>query len=213
MPQTCGNIILHLIFSTKQRLPLIKPDVRADLFAYLGGIIHEMRGRALIVNGTADHVHVLARIRPAHAPAEIARAIKANSSRPALHLALVSFAPSGLGWFAGPPRTCALGCILSPLRGWHSVSHQVRREMFENRASTHLGLRRPALPTRTHIPQKLPGINPQLMPVVPFELQRVLADRPCRNRFRRGLEHDQFSRLGLRRLPWLAPSLATLFVA
>ena len=40
-----------------------------------------MRGTALIINGTADHVHVLARIRPAHSPAEIARAIKANSSR------------------------------------------------------------------------------------------------------------------------------------
>src|ERR1700687_975270 len=81
MPQPCGNIILHLIFSTKQRLPLIKPEIRADLFAYLGGIIHEMRCTAVIINGAADHVHVLARIRPAHSPAEIVRAIKANSSR------------------------------------------------------------------------------------------------------------------------------------
>jgi hypothetical protein len=48
MPQTCGNIILHLIFSTKKRLPLIKPEICADLFAYLGGIIHEMRGTAVI---------------------------------------------------------------------------------------------------------------------------------------------------------------------
>jgi len=57
-------------------LPLIKPEIGTDLFAYLGGIIHEMRGTALMINGTADHVHVLARIRPAHSPAEIARAIK-----------------------------------------------------------------------------------------------------------------------------------------
>jgi hypothetical protein len=40
-------------------------------------------------------------------------------------------------------------------------------------------LRRLALPARTHIPQKLPRIDPQLMPVVPFELQRVLANRLC----------------------------------
>src|SRR5271165_239202 len=81
MPQTCGNLVVHLIFSTKQRLPLIKPEIRADLFAYLGGIIHEMRGTAVIINGTDHHVHVLARIRPAHSPAEIARVIKTNSSR------------------------------------------------------------------------------------------------------------------------------------
>jgi hypothetical protein len=70
MPQICGEIVLHLIFSTKQGLPLIKPEIRADLFAYLGGIIHEMRGTAVIINSTADHVHVLARIRPANSPAK-----------------------------------------------------------------------------------------------------------------------------------------------
>jgi putative transposase len=69
-----------VIFSTEGRLPLIKPKFRPDLFAYLGGIIREMRGTALIVNGTADHVHMLVRVRPAHSAAEIARVIKANSS-------------------------------------------------------------------------------------------------------------------------------------
>src|SRR5438477_10735416 len=69
------------LISTKGREPLIRPEIRADLFAYLGGIIREMRGTALIINGTADHVHVLARIRPAHSAAQIARVIKTNSSR------------------------------------------------------------------------------------------------------------------------------------
>jgi putative transposase len=40
-----------------------------------------MRGIALTVNGTADHVHMLVRIRPVQAAAEIARVVKANSSR------------------------------------------------------------------------------------------------------------------------------------
>ncbi len=57
------------------------PEIRADLFAYLGGIVREMHGTALIINGTADHVHMLIRIRPAHAVAEIARIAKTNSSR------------------------------------------------------------------------------------------------------------------------------------
>jgi putative transposase len=78
---TSGNILLHLIFSTLGRRPLIKPGFRADLFAYLGGIVREMQGTALIINGTADHVHALVRIRPARSAAEIARVMKANSSK------------------------------------------------------------------------------------------------------------------------------------
>jgi len=78
---TAGNVILHLIFSTKDREPLITPEIRNDLFAYLGGIIRELKGTALIVNGTSDHVHLLVRIRPVHAVAQIARLVKANSSK------------------------------------------------------------------------------------------------------------------------------------
>ena len=80
MAQTLGNVVVHLIFSTKLRQPLIAPDIRSELFAYLGGIVRELRGTALIVNGTCDHVHMLIRIRPAHSIAEIARIVKANSS-------------------------------------------------------------------------------------------------------------------------------------
>jgi putative transposase len=81
LSHTSGNILLHLIFSTRGRRPLIKPDFRADLFAYLGGIIREIHATALIVNGTADHVHMLIRIRPAQSAAEIVRVVKANSSK------------------------------------------------------------------------------------------------------------------------------------
>jgi putative transposase len=81
MSHTHGNILLHLIFSTHQRRPLIKPEFQSELFAYLGGIIRELDGVALIINGTADHVHMLVRIRPTHSASEIARVVKTNSSR------------------------------------------------------------------------------------------------------------------------------------
>ncbi len=81
MSHTSGNILLHLIFSTHQRRPLIKSEFQAELFAYMGGIIREMDGTALIIHGTANHVHMLARIRPAQSAAEIARVVKTNSSR------------------------------------------------------------------------------------------------------------------------------------
>jgi len=81
MPHTSGNILLHFIFSTAGRRPLILPEFRDDLFAYLGGIVREMNGTALTINGERDHVHMLIRARPVHSAAEIVRVVKANSSR------------------------------------------------------------------------------------------------------------------------------------
>ena len=81
MSHTSGNILLHLIFSTQGRRPLIKPEFRDDLFAYLAGIFRAMHDTALIVNGVPDHVHTLIRVRPSHSAAEIVRVAKTNSSR------------------------------------------------------------------------------------------------------------------------------------
>jgi REP element-mobilizing transposase RayT len=81
LAHTLGNIVIHFIFSTKDREPVIIPSLKSDLFAYLGGIVREIQGTALIVNGTADHVHMLVRIRPAQSVAEVARIVKTNSSR------------------------------------------------------------------------------------------------------------------------------------
>jgi REP element-mobilizing transposase RayT len=81
LPHTSGNLVVHLIFSTKQRQPVIRPELRPDLFAYLGGIVRELRGTAIIVNGTADHVHMLVRMRPSQSAADLVRLVKTNSSR------------------------------------------------------------------------------------------------------------------------------------
>jgi putative transposase len=50
---------VHCVFSTKQRRNLISDDVRSGLWAFLGGIARKNGFKALIVGGTANHVHVL----------------------------------------------------------------------------------------------------------------------------------------------------------
>ena len=101
LAHTVGNLVLHLIFSTKGRQALITSEIRADLFAYPGGIVREMESTALIINGTADHVHMLLRIRPAQSAAEIARVVKTNSSRWARTKWKVGFAwQTGYGAFS-----------------------------------------------------------------------------------------------------------------
>lgn len=80
MPSTFLSLNFHVIFSTRDRLPQIAADWRADLHAYLGGCIQGTGGQPLIVGGVADHVHLLMRLRATHCLADVMRDIKKGSS-------------------------------------------------------------------------------------------------------------------------------------
>jgi REP element-mobilizing transposase RayT len=81
MSHTATNLLVHFIFSTKDRIGLITSDIESDLHAYLGGIVREFGGVALSINGTPDHVHLLVRVPANQSVADVARVIKTNSSR------------------------------------------------------------------------------------------------------------------------------------
>jgi len=49
----------HCVFATKEREPLLTPEIRERLWPYLGGIARENGMKALAIGGVADHVHVL----------------------------------------------------------------------------------------------------------------------------------------------------------
>src|SRR6185503_14821691 len=59
MAQTLVSLMLHVIFSTKNREPLITPEIEPELFAYMGGILKNKESRLVDAGGTADHVHLL----------------------------------------------------------------------------------------------------------------------------------------------------------
>ena len=59
MAQTLVSLMLHVIFSTKNREPIITLEVEPELFAYMGGILKNHESRLLDAGGTADHVHLL----------------------------------------------------------------------------------------------------------------------------------------------------------
>ena len=81
MPNTYTNLLYHIVFSTKERAPLITDDLKDELYKYIGGIIREEGGVLLEIGGIEDHVHILAKLKPAQAVSEILRLIKANSSK------------------------------------------------------------------------------------------------------------------------------------
>ncbi len=81
MAQTFTHLLTHVIFSTKERRPLLKVEIRPRLLSYMGGIIRDLGGKALVINGTSDHVHLLVSMPATISVAEMMRIVKAKSSR------------------------------------------------------------------------------------------------------------------------------------
>jgi REP element-mobilizing transposase RayT len=81
MAGTYTNLLYHLVFSTKNRKGFITPTIEEDLYNYVGGIIRGIEGVCLEINGTPDHVHILAKLPPKIAISDALRTIKANSSK------------------------------------------------------------------------------------------------------------------------------------
>ena len=80
MPQSYCNLLYHIVYSTKDRHPWLTGDTRQRVHAYLGGVIRSEGGIALIINGTTDHVHLLAKLRQDGAVSDVVRNMKANST-------------------------------------------------------------------------------------------------------------------------------------
>ena len=59
MPQSLSSILVHLVFSTKNREPYITTEIEPELHAYIATVFRECHSPALIINGTANHLHTL----------------------------------------------------------------------------------------------------------------------------------------------------------
>jgi len=75
------SCLMHCVWATKERRPLITPDLQHRLWPYLGGIARENKMKALVVGGVADHVHVLLSIPSTLSVAKAVQLLKGNSSK------------------------------------------------------------------------------------------------------------------------------------
>jgi putative transposase len=78
---TYTNILLHVVFSTKERVPVLTPDIRPRVHEYLGGAIRGNGGVPYEIGGTADHVHLLFRWIPNEEVSDLLREIKSGTSK------------------------------------------------------------------------------------------------------------------------------------
>lgn len=81
MPQSLSQVHLHLVFSTKDRVPFLSnPSIRRQMHAYLATALTSLGSFHRIIGGTADHIHALFDLSRTSDIAKIVRELKRSSS-------------------------------------------------------------------------------------------------------------------------------------
>ena len=81
MPQSLSLVNIHVIFSTKDRLPILDSDTRPKLHAYLATVARNLGCEAYRVGGMADHVHLAIRLSRTVTVADLVQGLKTSSSK------------------------------------------------------------------------------------------------------------------------------------
>ena len=81
MAQSLAQLYVHIVFSTKERYLFIETEIEPELYAYIAGTIKQMNGIPCLINGTADHVHILATLPRTVTLAKYIEGIKRPSSQ------------------------------------------------------------------------------------------------------------------------------------
>ena len=81
MPQSLSSILIHLIFSTKNREPFITPDIEQELHPYMATIFRALKSPSLAIDGTRDHIHILLSLARVIAIADLLEEVKTETSK------------------------------------------------------------------------------------------------------------------------------------
>jgi len=80
MPQSLVKVLIHIVFSTKNRVDMIMPEFEAGMFAYIHGIVENNKSKLIVGNGTMNHIHLLVSLGRTIDISELIGDIKRSSS-------------------------------------------------------------------------------------------------------------------------------------
>ena len=81
MAQSLSNILIHLVFSTKYRQPLITRSIEQELYKYINSIYSSCNSPLITIGGESDHLHSLISISRTYSIADIVEEVKKESSK------------------------------------------------------------------------------------------------------------------------------------
>ena len=79
-PGVFTQLYIHIVFSVKYRERLLVKEIRDELFKYISGIINNRKHKVIIINGVADHIHILIGLNPNDKVSDLVGCIKRESS-------------------------------------------------------------------------------------------------------------------------------------
>jgi REP element-mobilizing transposase RayT len=81
MPQSLSKILVHTVFSTKDRYPYLRDRaIRDEMHHYLGGILSQLKCQPIVVGGVDDHVHLLCALARTSSASDMVKEVKRGSS-------------------------------------------------------------------------------------------------------------------------------------
>ena len=95
---THQQLLYHIVFSTKNRKPVLTDGFREEVFAYMAGTCDKLEGTAIKIGGFYDHAHLLVRIPAKTAVSEFVGSLKCNTSK---HINDTSRKIEKFGWQDG----------------------------------------------------------------------------------------------------------------
>ena len=98
MPQSLSLVVVHVIFSTKERIPLLTNALRPRLHAYLATVARTAGCECYRAGGVADHVHLAIRLSRTLTTADLVETLKTSSSK---WLKTQSAETAGFSWQRG----------------------------------------------------------------------------------------------------------------
>ena len=81
MPQSLSYVLVHLVFSTKDRRPLLTDAIRGEMHAYLASVLNNAGDICVRVGGVADHVHIAFYIAREESISRVVERLKVSSSK------------------------------------------------------------------------------------------------------------------------------------
>src|ERR1051326_1649281 len=81
MPQSLSSVLIHLVFSTKNRETFITPAIETELHPYMATIFRERKSPSLAINGATDHIHILFSLARVVTIADIVEEVKTSTSK------------------------------------------------------------------------------------------------------------------------------------
>jgi putative transposase len=127
MANTYTQIYIHYVFAVQNRIDLIQPRWRDDLYKYISGTIANKEHKLLSIGGMPDHVHVLVSMSPKQSPSDLMADIKRSSS---LWINENRFVMGKFSWQEG------YGAFSYGKSQIHDVAHYIERQEQHHKKQT-----------------------------------------------------------------------------